>query len=167
MRRRELSFRNRLRHHKAMSRNLKVTIPDRIDDLCRRLGVFGRAFRTRCGRRVGEDEVSFAATAGGACFGSGVNPKSTLVACPELASPALSSVEPATPKTAAGFVVGEKSLLNCCETSVTSAVFGCGSRTATITAANTTEPKSPVATQVVLRFNLPIALSALVRATAG
>jgi hypothetical protein len=45
-------------------------------------------------------------------------------------------------------------------------VLRCGSRTATITAANTTDPRSPVATQVVPRFNLLRALSALVKGTA-
>jgi hypothetical protein len=151
-----------------MSRNLKVAVPDRIDDLCRKLGIFGRgAFRTRCGRRFGDDELAFAAKTEGACFGSGVTPKSTLVGCPELASPAPLSVEPEPLNSVAGFVLGERSLLNGWATSVTSAVFGCGSRTATITAANTTEPRSPVATQVVFRFNFAIAFSALVKATSG
>jgi len=156
---RDLSVRARLWCHNAISRIFTPTILLLIDDRCLKLRIFGRTTRAESCQCAGDHELTFACAGGR--FASGVNQRSTLVACFQIISPVVFSFTHATLGSAAGFIFSDMSFPACFGSPVRSSPFWWGSRSATITAAKTTEPRSPAATKVVLRFKLLIALSAL------
>jgi hypothetical protein len=122
---RDLSVRARLWCHNAISRIFTPTILRLMNDGCLKLRIFGRTTRAESCQCAGDRELAFACA--GEWFASGVNPRSTLVACFEIISPVVFLFTRATLGSAARFVFSDMSFPACFGSPVRSSPFWWGS----------------------------------------